>query len=60
MLRRTSSTIHNWRIRKSQGRRAAMRKAQVDRVHLEDVKYLWEKTTGEEVGGEKSDAAEEG
>lgn len=41
-----------------------MRKARVDRVHLEDVKYLWEKTAGEGGegvwGGENSDAAKEG
>lgn len=43
-----------------------MRKARVDRVHLEDVKYLWEKTLktrqGESGGwrGDNSDAAKEG
>lgn len=43
-LRFTCPTKHIPRNKKSQGRRAAMRKARVDRVHLEDVKYLWEKT----------------
>lgn len=56
-LRCTTSNIHIWRIRKSPGRWAAMHKAQVDRVHLEDVKYLWEKILqgkrwGVEGGGE--------